>query len=85
LVTAGLLRAVPADPYDLRPLRLKRLPDGLVIYTLGPDGKDDGGTLNRQNPTDLGSDIGFQLWDVSARRRPSLPPTPPDGADAPPP
>jgi hypothetical protein len=69
LVTAKLLTAVPADPYDGKPLRLKKLPDGLVIYSVGPDGADNGGTLDRQKPTRPGSDIGFRLWDVSARRR----------------
>src|SRR5439155_22126196 len=33
------LAAVPRDPFDLRPLKLARRPDGLVIYSVGPDGK----------------------------------------------
>jgi hypothetical protein len=85
LVATGLLKTVPADPYDFQPLRLKRLPDGLVIYSVGPDGKDDGGTLNRQKPIEPGSDIGLRLWDVPARRQPPRPPKPPDPpADNPP-
>jgi hypothetical protein len=77
LVTAGLLGEMPADPYDGKPLRYRRLTDGVVVYAIGPDGKDDGGTLNRQNPTATGSDIGFRLWDVPQRRRP--PPSPSAG------
>jgi hypothetical protein len=37
------LPEVPADPYDGRPLRLKRADGGLVLYSLGRDRKDDGG------------------------------------------
>ncbi|HET6575074.1 MAG TPA: hypothetical protein VFG68_15815 [Fimbriiglobus sp.] len=34
---------VPPDPYDGRPLRLKRTDGGLVLYSVGRDRKDDGG------------------------------------------
>ncbi|MBI4660999.1 MAG: ABC transporter permease [Verrucomicrobia bacterium] len=34
---------VPIDPFDLKPLRYKRLERGYVIYSVGFDGKDDGG------------------------------------------
>jgi hypothetical protein len=67
------LEAVPTDPFDGRPLRLRRLPDGLIIYSVGPDRVDDLGKLNRQEPGAPGSDIGFQLWDAdtrTARKRP---------------
>ena len=45
LVTAGLLKTVPLDPFDGEPLRLKRLPTGVVIYSVGPDRTDNGGRL----------------------------------------
>src|SRR5262249_49754007 len=45
LVEAGLLKEVPADPYDGRPLRLARPGDGLVVYTVGPDLQDNGGNI----------------------------------------
>ena len=72
LVTAGLLRT-PTDPYDGQPVRLKRVSDGLVVYTVGPDKTDDGGNLS-PNPTP-GTDCGLRLWDVPARRQPPRPPT----------
>jgi hypothetical protein len=79
LVKAGLLTAVLIDPYDGQPLRLKRPADGLVIYAVGPDLADNGGNLHpRTNPP--GTDLGFRLWDVPARRQPPLPPKPEDGA-----
>jgi hypothetical protein len=63
------LARVPTDPFDGQSLRLKRLPDGVVVYSVGPDLTDNGGTLNRQNPIAPGSDLGFRLWDVDQRSR----------------
>ena len=37
------LDTVPEDPFDGKPLRYKRLPKGYVVYSIGWDGKDDGG------------------------------------------
>ena len=56
----------PADPFDGQPLRWRRLKDGLVIYSVGPDRQDDGGNLDRKNPDRPGSDLGFQLRDGAA-------------------
>jgi hypothetical protein len=87
LVQAGLLRAVPTDPFTGRPMLFKRTADGLVIYAVGPDGQDDGGKLLRSGGQGTW-DVGFQLWDVAARRGPPPPPKPPetpDGGDTPPP
>jgi hypothetical protein len=76
LVTAGLLKEVPTDPFDGQPLRWRRLPKGIVVYSVGPDGKDNGGNINRANPVAVGTDLGFQLWDVAHRRQPPRPPRP---------
>jgi hypothetical protein len=61
------LREVPLDPYDGEPLRLVRLADGIVIYSLGPEAEDQGGKLNRKMRGMPGSNIGFQLWDADKR------------------
>jgi hypothetical protein len=61
------LPAVAADPFDGQPLRYKRLLDGVVIYTVGPDLTDNGGNLAREIPAADGTDIGFRLWDVANR------------------
>jgi hypothetical protein len=37
------LAAVPLDPFDGQPLRFKRLDRGYVVYSIGRDGRDDGG------------------------------------------
>ncbi len=78
LKEAGYLGALPADPYDGRPLRWRRLDDGAVVYAVGPDGEDNGGKLDRQNPVAPGTDVGFRLWDVGRRRQEPTPARPRD-------
>jgi competence protein ComGC len=63
LVKEGLLKEVPKDPYDGQPLRLKRTPTGIVVYSVGYDKVDNGGKLDRANLRTPGTDIGFELWD----------------------
>ena len=67
------LGAVPLDPFDGQPLRYRRLDDGVVIYSVGRDGVDDGGNLDREFMTQSGVDIGFRVWDVAKRRQPPRP------------
>ncbi len=64
------LKAAPTDPYDGQPLRYKRLADGLIVYSVGPDKEDNGGARNRTNWMMKGTDLGFRLWDADQRRRP---------------
>ena len=70
------VKELPADPYSGSPLKYQRREDGVVIYSVGPDGQDNGGKVDRQNLTAPGTDIGFQLWDVPQRRQPWQPPKP---------
>src|SRR5262245_29361003 len=65
------LAAVPFDPFGGASLRFVRLEDGLVIYSLGPDGKDNGGDLARNAPILENQDVGFRLWNVDRRRQPA--------------
>jgi hypothetical protein len=37
------LPSVPADPFDGKPLRFKKLERGYCIYSVGPNRQDDGG------------------------------------------
>ncbi len=67
-LSAGLV-----DPYDGKPLRYRRVEDGVVIYSVGHDVVDDGGNLNRDRRKSSGVDIGFRLWDVAKRRQPARP------------
>jgi hypothetical protein len=64
------LRAVPIDPFDGKELRVRQLSDGIVIYSVGPDGQDNGGSLSRLHVPPPETDIGFRLWNPAQRQRP---------------
>jgi hypothetical protein len=66
----GQLAAVPVDPFDARPLRYRRLADGIVVYSVGQDGADNGGTFDEEAPSRAGTDVGYRLWDPDWRRQP---------------
>lgn len=53
------LAAVPADPFDGKPLRYRTDGAGLAVYAVGPDGKDDGGDTERREAK--APDIGFRI------------------------
>lgn len=53
----GYLKAVPMDPFDGNPLRLTVQGDTWIIYSIGPDGIDNGGAqMNRHK-----GDVAFKL------------------------
>ena len=69
-LTPRYIKELPNDPYDGQPLRYKRLADGVVVCSVGPDKEDDGGARNRANPIAKGIDYTFRLWDPDKRRQP---------------
>jgi hypothetical protein len=68
-LTPDYFATVPLDPFDGKPVRFKRQKDGVVVYSIGPDGTDDGGSFETLNAFLPGTDIGFRLWDVDKRRQ----------------
>jgi hypothetical protein len=63
---------VPTDPFDGEPLRMSKRDDGVVIYSVGRDGEDNGGEHldpSKQHPTES-SDLGVRLWNPDRRRLP---------------
>src|SRR6185503_14917078 len=48
LVKAKLLDAVPRDPFDGQPLRYRRTKEGVVVYSIGADGTDNHGHIDRE-------------------------------------
>jgi hypothetical protein len=68
------LSQVPTDLFGGAPLRYQQLDDGVVVYSVGPDGQDDGGKIVRNANPPSGADIGFRLWNVAQRRQPAPPP-----------
>jgi hypothetical protein len=56
--------AVPLDPFDGKPMKLKRTDHGLIVYSVGPDLIDDNGApLDKQNKT---GDVSFTLSEMRA-------------------
>lgn len=51
---------VPYDPFDGKPLKLKRTGRGLIVYSVGPDAVDGGGTP--YNWVDKTGDISFEVF-----------------------
>lgn len=68
-IPKSILPEVPIDPYCGEPIRVRRAEDGWIVYTVGPDGRDDGANLDPKCRLGIsGTDWGFRLWDVAARR-----------------
>jgi hypothetical protein len=63
------LAAVPIDPFDGQRLRYKRVADGLLVYSVGPDSHDNGGAFNRKDISAVNTDLVFRLWNPAARRQ----------------
>jgi hypothetical protein len=61
------LEGVPTDPHDGAPIRLGRFPEGVVFYSVGEDGVDNGG--NVATLWKPGIDRGWRLWGVKHRRQ----------------
>jgi hypothetical protein len=64
---AGPVSLLTLDPFDGQPLRMVAADGGLVLYSVGPDGKDDGGK-EYDASTKLG-DITFCLGAAYKARR----------------
>ncbi|OHB63557.1 MAG: hypothetical protein A2Y76_02515 [Planctomycetes bacterium RBG_13_60_9] len=62
LVQAGYLKRVPQDPYSGNPLSYKWGDNGFLLYSLGPDFDDDGGTPSNWGEGPDGGDQVF--WPV---------------------
>ena len=53
---------IPTDPFSGKPLRLKPIAGGLILYSVGSDGKDNGGKRGSFNTdAEEGEDIVFRL------------------------
>jgi hypothetical protein len=69
-LTPRFIPEVPRDYFRPAPISLRHVDDGLVIYSVGHDGKDHGGIIDRKGAAGYGSDIGFRLWNPDKRRQP---------------
>ncbi len=64
------LPRLPLDPWDGRPLRFRRFEQGIVIYSLGHNGRDDDGQVEESDPMVWPADLGVRLWETKHRRQP---------------
>ena len=66
-----LLASVPADPFSDGPVRMAKTENGVVVYSVGPDGDDDGGRTEEeaydQTGSPYGRDFPFRLIDPELR------------------
>ena len=59
--------AVPQDPFDGKPLRMKKTDRGLVLYSIGPDMTDNGGA--KFEPATKTGDITFTVKEKKSQTR----------------
>ncbi len=65
LVSTGYLANLPMDPYSDKPLVYKRVKDNFVLYSIGIDFDDDGGTPVKLDEDKLNGDKVF--WPVQTQ------------------
>ena len=91
LVDQGLLKRVPEDPIDGKPLRMRLFPGGLVVYSIGIPRHEYDGTWYDDVSKYTGDDplpgnfSEFRLWNPDRRHQPPIPPRKKVDDDAPPP
>ena len=61
------LKAIPIDPYDGRPMRVAVVDGQPVVYSVGKDGRDDGGQKDSKYDT-LPGDLIYRLVPAEPRR-----------------
>jgi hypothetical protein len=62
LVRGAALKAVPVDPYDGKPFRMGVGEGGeIIIYSVGRDGRDDGGRVDSYRDQKPGGDLIYRL------------------------
>ncbi len=66
-LVGAYIEAVPKDPFTGRPLVYKVLDDGIAVYSVGENGRDDGGKPGavKLAPGEMGpydDNAGFRIW-----------------------
>lgn len=66
-VVPDYLKARPTDPFDQLPMKIARREDRWVFYSVGRNGKDDGGHVASDKQSKRRLDVGFRLLDEEKR------------------
>jgi hypothetical protein len=75
------LPAIPLDPFDNRPIRYAQVREGIKVWSIGEDQKDNGGDIKRLEPKtgnsvkDRPTDWGWVILNPDLRGRPAPVPT----------
>jgi hypothetical protein len=69
-IDSSILSSAPSDPFSGQPYRMERRGCRIIVYSLGPNGKDEHGEYD---PKKWGKgfvdDVGGSLWDIALRRQ----------------
>ncbi len=71
------LAEVPTDPYTDEPLKYRKTADGVVVFSVGPDGAHQGDYYDRPRPPGPAAlpapaedaEFEFRLWNPEVRKR----------------
>jgi hypothetical protein len=73
-IERSILPVPPIDPYSRRPFRMTHRDGQLIVYSIGPNGKDEHGEYDSKKwPKGAPDDVGARAWDLDLRRRPPAP------------
>ncbi len=61
------IEKIPQDPFDGKPLKMAVTDYGILIYSIGEDGVDDGGDLKKREYSSR--DVGFRLMEAEERKK----------------
>jgi tetratricopeptide (TPR) repeat protein len=68
-LTPKFLEKTPLDPFTDGPLGYRPTRNGVVLYSVGPEGKFDGSFRDGKNDDPTASSYEFRLWNVPQRRQ----------------
>jgi hypothetical protein len=69
-IDGGILPNAPGDPFSRRPYRMVHDQGQLVVYSIGPNRRDERGVYDPKRGPNAGEDdIGARAWDVSLRAK----------------
>jgi hypothetical protein len=73
-IDPAILPSQPLDPFSGRPFLMKHADGRLIIYTIGPNRKDESGAYEPKKWSSGGpDDLNAIGWDVDHRNQPSHP------------
>lgn len=66
-VVTGFIEAIPKDPFDGAPIRYAIIPEGIKVWSIGDDLKNDGGEVGRLQRSGKRTDWGWVILNPDRR------------------